>query len=170
MSTDRLSLSRAPHCEPGLADQGADVRVPHRVSVPRRRDTGGAPYGVRRAVRAACVQGARGGAESAIGAERFAEQVVRLVLEVVDRRRQVDQLRSVTDPLVLAAVRTMLTQDLVPGRELGAAALTRVRVTTTDPGGAEIFASYQRGGRTFAVAGRIESARDRWRLVALRLF
>ncbi|MFD5177723.1 Rv3235 family protein [Nocardia sp. NPDC058379] len=170
MSTDRLSLSRAPHCEPGLADQGADVRVPHRVSVQRRRHSGGVPYGVRRAVRASCVQGGRGRVESGTGAERFAEQVVRLVLEVVDRRRQVDQLRSVSDPLVLAAVRTMLAQDLVPGRELGAAALTRVRVTAADPGGAEVFASYQRGDRTFAVAGRIESVRDRWRLVALRLF
>ncbi|MFJ2836777.1 MULTISPECIES: Rv3235 family protein [Nocardia] len=170
MSTDRLSLSRAPHCEPGLADQRADAGVPHRVSVPRRRDAGGAPYGVRRAVRASCVQGARSRAESDTGAARFAEQVVRLVLEVVDRRRPVDHLRSMTDPLVLSAVRTMLTQNLAPGRALGAASLTRVRVTATDPGGAEIFASYQRGDRTFAVAGRIESTRDRWRLVALRLF
>ncbi|GGN90089.1 hypothetical protein GCM10011610_48840 [Nocardia rhizosphaerihabitans] len=136
----------------------------------RRRVTRGAPFGVRRAVSAACTQSRRGEAESVAEAQRFAEQSVRLVLEVVDRRRQPDQLRPVTDPRVLASVRTMLTQDLVPGRSLGAATVKHVRVTSTEPGGAEIFASYQRGPRTLAIAGRIEVTKDRWRLVALRLF
>ncbi|MFE6925508.1 Rv3235 family protein [Nocardia sp. NPDC057663] len=140
-------------------------RVPGSV---RRRAAGGAPFGVRRAVSAACAQGKQ--AESVVEAQRFAEQSVRLVLEVVDRRRQPDQLRPVTDARVLASVRTMLTQDLAPGRSLGAATVKHVRVTSTEQGGAEIFASYQRGPRTFAIAGRIELAKDRWRLVALRLF
>ncbi|MFD4432391.1 Rv3235 family protein [Nocardia sp. NPDC058497] len=136
----------------------------------RRRATGGAPFGVRRAVSASCTQGRRGEAESVAEAQRFAEQSVRLVLEVVDRRRKPDQLRPVTDPRVLESVRTMLTQDLAPGRSLGAATVKHVRVTATELGAAEIFASYQRGPRTLAIAGRIEFTKDRWRLVALRLF
>ncbi|MEV0332313.1 Rv3235 family protein [Nocardia sp. NPDC050717] len=132
---------------------------------PRRRTPSGS--GLRRAVRAACA----GGVEVVESeAQRFAEQSVRLLLEVVDRRRQVDQLRSVTEPRVLEAVRTMLVQDLTPGRCLGAAVVKHVRVTSIEPAGAELFASYQRGARTFALAGRIESARERWRLVALRMY
>ncbi|MEV6062223.1 Rv3235 family protein [Nocardia asteroides] len=170
MSTNRLSLSRAPHCEPGLADQpGArvgDSAVPQRVCRPARRN-GGAPRGVSLAVRGACARNEAGSSPTAQG---FAEKTVRLVLEVADRRRQVDQLRTVAEPMVLAAVRTMLAQNLVPGRGLGSATLTRVRVTPDEGGAAEVFACYQRGPRTLALAGRIEFAKDRWRLVALRLF
>ncbi|MFF2087328.1 Rv3235 family protein [Nocardia sp. NPDC058176] len=104
------------------------------------------------------------------GTTKFAEYVLRLVLEVVDRRRPVTQLRAVADQRVLAAVRTMLTQDLAPGRTLGTAALARVHLTAAEPGSAEIFASYQRGPRTFAVAGRIEMVKDKWTLVAVRLY
>ncbi|WP_280346699.1 Rv3235 family protein [Nocardia neocaledoniensis] len=122
---------------------------------------------MRRAVRAACA----GGVEVVeTGAQRFAEQSVRLLLEVVDRRRQVDQLRTVTEPRVLESVRTMLVQDLAPGRGLGTATVKHVRVTPSGSDGAELFASYQRGSRVFALAGRIEPARQRWRLVALRMY
>ncbi|MFD6394569.1 Rv3235 family protein [Nocardia sp. NPDC060259] len=144
--------------------------MPQRYPGSTRPRAAGAPFGVRRVVSAACARGRRGEAESVAEAQRFAEQSVRLVLEVVDRRRKPDQLRAVTDPRVLASVRTMLTQDLAPGRSLGAATVKHVRVTATEPGGAEIFASYQRGPRTLAIAGRVEFTKDRWRLVALRLF
>ncbi|MEV0687928.1 Rv3235 family protein [Nocardia sp. NPDC050378] len=101
---------------------------------------------------------------------RFAEQVLRWVLEVLDRRRSVTHLRPFADPLVVSAVATMLAQDLVPGKGLGAANLTRVRQTSAEPGAAEVFALYQRGERTLAIAGRIESSKDTWRLVALRMY
>ncbi|UGT53869.1 Rv3235 family protein [Nocardia asteroides] len=167
MSTDRLSLSHAPQCEPGYgAENATGSAVPQPVpGASRRRTPSGS--GLRRAVRAGCA----GGVEVVESdAQRFAEQSVRLLLEVVDRRRQVDQLRAVTEPRVLESVRTMLVQDLAPGRGLGTATVKHVRLTACEAAGAELFASYQRGARTFALAGRIESARERWRLVALRMY
>ncbi|MFC4376807.1 Rv3235 family protein [Nocardia halotolerans] len=177
MSTDRTSLSPAPHCEPQLENRvtghrySAEPLAPHRITSPaRRRTTHGTPAGIRRAVRSACVRGAPPAAEPETDAMRFAEQVLRLVLEVIDRRRQVGQLRALIDPLVGSVLVTMLARNLAPGRSLGTASLTRVRQTASQPGAAEIFASYQRGDRTFAIAGRIESVKGTWRLVALRLY
>ncbi|WP_157106417.1 Rv3235 family protein [Nocardia alba] len=176
MSTEAMVLSPAPHCEPRLeggevVQRGADVNtaVPHRVTGSGRpRAAGGAPASIRRVVRASCPQ-AVPAVESLATAQRFAEQVLRLLLEVVDRRRSPTHLRAYTDARALAAINTMLAQDLVPGRGLGSATLTRVKLTPA-PDGAEVFASYQRGPRTLAVAGRIESLRDGWRLVAVRMY
>ncbi|MGW6702759.1 Rv3235 family protein [Nocardia sp. NPDC055049] len=177
MSTEGTVLSPAPHCEPRL-EGGEEVprsgavntAVPHRVTGSGRpRAAGGTPASIRRAVRASCTQAAPTG-ESVATAKRFAEQVLRLLLEVVDRRRSSTHLRAHTDARVLAAINTMLAQDLVPGRGLGSATLTRVKLTATQEGAAEVFASYQRGPRTLAIAGRIESTKDSWRLVAVRMF
>ncbi|MFD3509727.1 Rv3235 family protein [Nocardia sp. NPDC058666] len=121
-------------------------------------------------MRASCPQALPPTVESASGAKRFTEQVLRLLLEVVDRRRSPGHLRAFVDARALAAINTMLTQDLVPGRNLGSATLSRVKLTPTDDGAAEVFASYQRGPRTLAIAGRVESTKDGWRLVAVRMF
>ncbi|MFE1594971.1 Rv3235 family protein [Nocardia sp. NPDC058705] len=121
-------------------------------------------------VRASCSQAAPPIVDSSLQAKRFTEQVFRLILEVVDRRRSSSHLRAFADARVLAAVNTMLTQDLVPGRNLGTATLTSVKVTPAEDGAAEVFASYQRGPRTLAIAGRIEKVKDSWRLVAVRMF
>ncbi|WP_101464127.1 Rv3235 family protein [Nocardia fluminea] len=120
-------------------------------------------------MRASCPQAAPA-AETSATAKRFTEQVLRLLLEVVDRRRSSTHLRAYTDARALAAVNTMLAQDSAPGRTLGSATLTRVKLTPTQDGAAEVFASYQRGPRTLAIAGRIESTKDSWRLVAVRMF
>ncbi|MGW5922995.1 Rv3235 family protein [Nocardia fluminea] len=177
MSTEGTVLSPAPHCEPRLEGGEAVPRsaavntaVRHRVTGSGRpRAAGGAPASIRRAVRASCPQGAPA-AESSATAKRFTEQVLRLLLEVVDRRRSSTHLRAYTDARALAAVNTMLAQDSAPGRTLGSATLTRVKLTPAQDGAAEVFASYQRGPRTLAIAGRIESTKDSWRLVAVRMF
>ncbi|WP_206045769.1 Rv3235 family protein [Nocardia mangyaensis] len=180
MSTDHMTLRPAPHCEPQLESRavtGGDrtQRPPLRrtdghAGSAYRRPGGGAPAGVRRAVHGSCVAATPPvRPDSDTGARKFAEYALRLVLEVVDRRRSVSQLRTVVDPKVLSAMRTVLSQDLAPGRSLGTATLVRVHVSAAEPHAAEIFASYQRGTQTFAVAGRIERARDSWRLVAVRL-
>ncbi len=170
-SMDGTSLLPAPHCEPRLEPGGrSEAVVPHRVARARTRRSGhGTPAGIRRAVRGACVAQTPV-AEAHTDTMRFAEQVLRWVLEVLDRRRSVTHLRPFADPLVVSAVATMLAQDLVPGKGLGAANLTRVRQTSAEPGAAEVFALYQRGDRTLAIAGRIESGKDTWRLVALRMY
>ncbi|MFE3544235.1 Rv3235 family protein [Nocardia sp. NPDC059177] len=174
MSTDPLSLFSAPHCEPRLENQVAAARVAAANVCPAQRVTGSmrasAPRGISLAVRKACRQARPPEIEFATGAEQFADQVVRLLLEVVDRRRTAVQLSSVVDERVLSAVQTMIGQDLAPGRALGVATVTKVRLTSRSATGAEVFASYQRGPRTFALAGRIESGTRSWRLVAVRLY
>ncbi len=106
------------------------------------------------------------------GAIMFAEASLRRVLEVVDRRRPLPGLRAVAEPPVIAAVAALLDHRW-PGTS--AAVLRRVRlrtVTGRDGDAAEVFATYRRGQRVRAIAGRIErvdDAADRWRLVALQL-
>ncbi|MEV6431962.1 Rv3235 family protein [Nocardia sp. NPDC051463] len=101
----------------------------------------------------------------------FADRTLRLTLEVLDHRRPVAQLAAVAEPPVLSAVRTLVRADLVPGRTLGAAVLTRVDVIMVDAAAAEVCAAYDRGGRHFALAARITRTRAKgWRLSALRLF
>ncbi|MFD3748425.1 Rv3235 family protein [Nocardia sp. NPDC058633] len=121
-------------------------------------------------MRASCPRATPAVTEAPTGAKRFTEQVLRLLLEVVDRRRSSTQLRAFTDPKALAAINTMLAQDSAPDRSLGTAVLTRVHLTPVEGDAAEVFASYQRGPRTLAIAGRIEACKDSWRLVAVRMF
>ncbi|MBX7434406.1 hypothetical protein JDV09_20225 [Mycobacterium sp. Y57] len=98
----------------------------------------------------------------------FAETALRQVIEVIDRRRPVAQLRRLMTPVLV---------DYVIGRagtpQRGSATLRRVRVRGVDTGGeptaAEVFATFVRAGRVHAVAARIEPHRDRWRLVALQI-
>ncbi|MFI2282550.1 Rv3235 family protein [Nocardia beijingensis] len=113
---------------------------------------------------------ARAADETGSPARRFAESAVRIVLEVLDRRRPVPQLAVVADATVVAAVRTVLDAGFVPGRGLGVAVPIRVSVVLVDARTAEIFAAYARGGRRFALAGRIVRSRSAgWRLTALRI-
>lgn len=109
----------------------------------------------------------------------FAETALRQVIEVIDRRRPVAQLRPLMTPALVARV---IAHAVVVHQ--GSATMRRVRVRATDPGAApsrdehgkpvdvraaEVFASFTRSGRVHAVAGRIERYRDRWRLVALQI-
>jgi hypothetical protein len=109
----------------------------------------------------------------------FADAALRRVLEVIDRRRPIAQLRPLLVPTLMDTV-VSLTQ--VPsascGRD-GAAVLRRVRLRTVtpddaEPTAAEVFATYTRGRRVRAIAARVEFVRslgraERWQLVALHI-
>ncbi|WNG89014.1 Rv3235 family protein [Mycobacterium sp. ITM-2016-00317] len=98
----------------------------------------------------------------------FAETALRQVIEVIDRRRPVAQLRPLMTPLLIDCV---IARAAAP--RTGSATLRRVRVrsagTDAEVTAAEVFASFTRSGRVHAVAGRIERHRDGWRLVALQI-
>ena len=106
-------------------------------------------------------------------AAAFADAVLRRVLEVIDRRRPIAQLRPMLTPPLLDMVFT-LTRAAGPAK---AAVLRKVRLRTAaldddephQPTAAEVFATYTRGQRVRAVAGRIEVAQGRWRMVALQI-
>lgn len=100
----------------------------------------------------------------------FAEATLRSVLEVIDRRRPLTQLRHALTPPLLDMV-LALSRTAGPGK---AAVLRRVRLRVAgadagQPVAAEVFATYTRGRRVRAIAGRIEVTEGRWRLVALHI-
>jgi hypothetical protein len=100
----------------------------------------------------------------------FADTALRRVLEVVDRRRPVTQLRTLLAPTLIDAVITM-TRTTPCG---GAAVLRRVRLRTVlcadgEATAAEMFATYTRGNRVRAVAGRIDVVAGRWLVTALQI-
>lgn len=164
MSEGRKALSRAPQGEPPFRSAGAPVRAGRPAP---RRSGARSGAGIRRTLRA--VHAAERAA-AADGATRFAERAVRMALEVLDRRRSVGQLAGLADPTVLAAVRTLVSADLVPGRALGSAVHLRVRLRLLDTDTAEVWAGYDRGGRRFALAARVARTRATgWRLTALRV-
>lgn len=100
----------------------------------------------------------------------FADAVLRRVLEVADRRRPAGQLRALVTPSLLDAISAQV-RDAPPG---GSAVLRRVRLRTArhaagQATAVELFATYSRGQRVRAAAGRIENRCGRWQLVALQL-
>jgi uncharacterized protein DUF6459 len=106
-------------------------------------------------------------------AGKFTDAALRRVLEVIDRRRPIAQLRPMLSPPLLDMV-FVLTRSAGPDK---AAVLQRVRLRTAavderDPhkaSAAEVFATYTRGQRVRAIAGRIEVNEGRWRVVALQI-
>jgi hypothetical protein len=98
-------------------------------------------------------------------AAAFADAVLRRVLEVIDRRRPIAQLRPMLTPALLDMVFTT-TRDAGPDK---AAVLRRVRLRSVAANTAEVFATYTRGQRVRAIAGRIEADEGRWRLTALQV-
>jgi Family of unknown function (DUF6459) len=94
----------------------------------------------------------------------FADAALRRVLEVVDRRRPLAQLRPLVAPSLIDTVTA-----LARAPHTAAATLRRVRVRTVDDDAAEMFATYTRAHRVRAIAGRIEQVDGRWRIVALQI-
>ncbi|MYR08845.1 hypothetical protein GTV32_22135 [Gordonia sp. SID5947] len=97
-------------------------------------------------------------------ARRFAIATVTLVLEVLDRRRGINQLDGLATASLLAEL-TALVRVPSPVRSPSsasapvtdsAAALRRVHVQMRGPGEAEVFGSCRRGERVRAFAARIE--------------
>jgi hypothetical protein len=117
----------------------------------------------------------------------FADAALRRVLEVIDRRRPVAQLRPLLAPALIDTVigLTRSTQPVgtAPPKASGTAAtLRRIRLRMVDgtdlgaphvPGyetaAVEVFGTYSRGPRVRAIAARVEYAGERWRIVALQL-
>jgi hypothetical protein len=94
----------------------------------------------------------------------FADAALRRVLEVIDRRRPVAQLRPLVAPVLIDAVVTLARTP-----HTATATLRRVRLRMVDDDAAEVFGSYTRGRRVRAIAARVERHRDRWRIVALQI-
>jgi Family of unknown function (DUF6459) len=97
----------------------------------------------------------------------FADAALRRVLEVVDRRRPIAQLRQVLAP---ALTDTVIAMTRCP--HTAAATLRRTRLRMVDDAhadAAEVFGTYSRGPRVRAIAARIERDGDRWRIVALQI-
>lgn len=102
----------------------------------------------------------------------FADAALRRVLEVIDRRRPLGQLR----PLLTAGlVDSVLSLSPAAAGSGGAATLRRVRLQPVGPedppAAVEVFASYTRGRRTHALACRVqrEGPEARWQIVALHI-
>lgn len=101
----------------------------------------------------------------------FADAALRRVLEVIDRRRPATQLRGLLAPSLIDT-----TQSLARAQHVGGAAvLRRIRlrsIATEDEqpiSAAEVFATYTRGPRVRAIAGRVEIVAGRWQMVALQI-
>jgi hypothetical protein len=103
-------------------------------------------------------------------AATFADAALRRVLEVIDRRRPLTQLR----PLMAAGLVETLLSGAGRHSAAGVARLRRVRAQVTGPGGdAEVAAHYTRGQRVHAIACRVAQISSptgpRWQVVALHL-
>ncbi len=123
----------------------------------------GVPEGVRQVLRA-------GHTAAMAEAREYSWRVLRMVLEVLDRRRPVAQLARFASPAVQAAVGTLVGGNHLRHRELGTAVLARVHVIGGDDGAIEVCGTYQRGSRHFAIAARITRApATGWQLTALRV-
>ncbi|MFI9537573.1 Rv3235 family protein [Nocardia fusca] len=126
-----------------------------------------APAGIRRAQRA--------GHETArnpepAGARAFATTSVRILLEVLDRRRPVAQLTALCTPGLVGAIGSLVAGDHAPGRTLGSAVPGTVRLFQVEERAAEMVATYQRGPRRLVLAGRIErGSTTPWKVTALRV-
>jgi hypothetical protein len=104
----------------------------------------------------------------------FADAALRRVLEIIDRRRPVAQLRPILAP-ELTDIVVAMTRSSHTGRHGGrtAACLQRIRLRMVDDGSgdpaAEVFGTYTRGRRVRALAARIALRDDRWRIVAIQI-
>ncbi|MCV7299576.1 hypothetical protein H7J93_08010 [Mycobacterium barrassiae] len=105
----------------------------------------------------------------------FADAAVRRVLEVIDRRRPVAQLRPLLAPgLIDTVVGLSRSSQRSTSRSKGGtvARLRRLRVRMVDGSDgaqAEVFGTYTSGPRLRAFAARIELDASRWRIVALQI-
>ncbi|WP_055475614.1 Rv3235 family protein [Gordonia sp. HS-NH1] len=162
MQTPRVRVRPAPPYEPDGPVVTAVRTVAH-VPSPR-------PY----PAAAPSTTSARKTASAAAEARRFTVAVSRVLFEVLDRRRSIAHLGDVVAPAVADQIAALVRHDAFripeapgPGTSGTGPApsttqvptgnvLRRVHVQLCDPSAAEVFGSYEGGGRTRAFAGRIE--------------
>jgi hypothetical protein len=110
---------------------------------------------------------------SAHAAAMFADTALRGVLEVVDGRRPFAQIRPLLGDGLADTVVALARSRPAAGRSAAQLRHVRLRIVDRDGDVAEVFATYCRGDRVRAIAGRVERAdvrgRRRWRLVALHV-
>lgn len=151
----------APHQEPSV--RGCATR-PDRKTLRRNHS---APAGIRRARRAGHDTSRH---PEPAGARAFATTSVRILLEVLDRRRPVAQLTALCTPGLVGAIGSLVAGDHAPGRTLGSAVPGAVRLFQVEERAAEMVATYQRGPRRLVLAGRIErGSTTPWKVTALRV-
>jgi hypothetical protein len=97
-----------------------------------------------------------------------------MVLEVIDRRRAVAQVRPLLAPALIDTV-IDLSRSSHDGRTKSVRTVAKIRrmrlrmVDGAEDSQAEVFGTYTNGPRVRALAARIELNGDRWRIVALQL-
>ncbi|WP_254900608.1 Rv3235 family protein [Rhodococcus sp. 1168] len=105
-------------------------------------------------------------------AQRGAEHALRLILEVLDRRRATARLGGLFTPTVVESLKTLVNSQ-PPGQSLGTASLRRVHVSRCAKNSAEVFGTYARGPRIFAVAARLEyrktARHSGWTVTSVRI-
>lgn len=100
-------------------------------------------------------------------ARRFAAETAAVIVEVLDRRRNVAQLRSrVTAPVLEQFTALVRSAPLRGVEQVGV--VRRVHIQMCDPTAAEVFGSYARGGRVRAFVCRVEWLPCRVRIPAGR--
>ena len=99
-------------------------------------------------------------------AAMFADAALRVILEVIDRRRKPEQLRLLLTPGLIDSVAGAARR--APGHS---AQLRRMRLQPVDAAETafEVAATYTRGVRTRALACRVEPTAAGWRIVALHI-
>ena len=156
-------LTRPPQCEPELYTRRLAI-TPCRAAQPRSaRRT---PHNGR-SMRPP-IAPITDDAENHTAARLFTEHTLRLVLEVLDRRRPPTQLRALVEPGLLDMVRAR-SLTAFSGRALGTGTLERVHIRLVDPTTAEVFGTYSRGPRMFAIAARVTNRTAiGWQVTSLR--
>lgn len=105
-------------------------------------------------------------------ARRSAEQALRLLLEVLDRRRPAEQMGKLFAPAVVESIKTIVRTP-TPSLRLGVASLRRVHMTRASTNAVDVFGTYRRGQRVFAVAGRLHYRSGKrqpgWTVTSLRV-
>lgn len=96
----------------------------------------------------------------------FADAALRVILEVIDRRRKPEQLRLLLTPGLVDSVAAAARR--APGHS---GQLRRMRLQPVDAAETafEVAATYTRGVRTHALACRVEPTAAGWRIVALHI-
>ena len=134
-----MFLRSAPVCEPPI-DDGAAVQ-------PRPVTARGRPP----SVAAVGTDARRTPADPQV--REFACIAMTLVLEALDRRRPAAQLARLLSPSTMSVVRSLVAGH-PPGQPR--ASTLRVHTQAAPDGGAEIYATFARGARIHAIAGRVE--------------